>query len=383
MRVLFALESYLPHYGGEEVRIHNLSTRLPQSWDTHVVSPRFDESPTEEEDASVRVHRLGKYRSDSYFKSEDRSLSASIDYGIRLRRFVSKEPFDVVMFGQWNMLHYFLAGRQVRCPKIIDWCEVLSGELDGFRGLGESILERNLTRGAGRHVASSDFLKAKLSLVHGVDPERISVVQNGVSEDALVAIRPEKDPGAILYVGRLMPHKRIELLLDAIHLLRGQGTDIRLRIVGNGQPAYVKHLEARADSCVSFLGNLASDRLKEEYNAARVLVLPSRREGSSLVSLEAMASWTPVITVNTSLNESSHDIVGNGYNGLVVHDSVESITRAIAMILQDEEVYGRLSRNAFETAKGRTWERMAVTLTKIFESVVLEGPTPRMPLEPS
>jgi len=380
MRVLFALESYLPHYGGEEVRVHSLATRLPSDWEVHVVSPRFDNSASEELDGRVQVHRLGRFNSSDYFRENDRPLLTSLNYGMLLRRFVSRhEDFDVVQFGQWNMLHYILAGGRLECPKIVDWCEVLSGELSGVKGRGESVLEWGLTRGVDHHLATNDFNKAKLSRVHRIPQEEISVVENGVSEDGLVSSSPKKDPDRVLYVGRLAPHKQIDLLIGAIRSLQ-KNMDLQLRVVGSGPEAYVRSLKAESDESVTFLGTVSDAELKEEYSRAKVLVLPSRREGSSLVSLEAMASWTPVITVGATLNYSTQDVIKDRFNGLVVDDSVDGIAGGLSRTLGESELYERLSLNAFETARGRTWNRIASKLESILESVA-QGEAPDVHVE--
>jgi glycosyltransferase involved in cell wall biosynthesis len=371
MRVLFALESYLPRYGGEEIRVHNLAKRLPQSWDVHVVAPRFDNSPPIEDYGRVHVHRLGEFDSSSYFRNGDRPLFASLSYGAELRRFMAEtSDFDIVQFGQWNMLHFLLSNGALRCPKIIDWCEVLSGQIEGIRGFGESMLERALAKRADHHIVVSPFAAAELSESHGVPTDEISVVQNGVSEDLLLEERPVKNRNVILYVGRIVPHKQVDLLLGAVKLLNEQGIDLDLHVVGEGPTSYVKSLRAKSAGFAAFLGTLPDQQLAQEYSDAGVLVLPSKREGSSLVSLEAMASWTPVITIDAPQNRSTRDVIKNEVNGLVVEDSAIGIANGLTRVLGDEGLYERLSKNAYETASGRTWSRMAEKLSLVFDSVV-------------
>jgi glycosyltransferase involved in cell wall biosynthesis len=373
MRVLFALESYLPRYGGEEVRVHNLATHLPSSWDVHIVAPRFGDCLAEERIGRVLVHRLGRFDSNSYFRNSDRPLFASLSYGMQLKRFFAEnESFDLVQFGQWNMLHFWLAEGRLRCLKVVDWCEILSGELGGVKGIGETMLERALARRADHHTVTNDFAKLRLSNVHDVPLDEITVVENGVPEDMLIGGPPEKEAGLVLYVGRLAPHKQVDLLFEAVRLMREKGKRVTLHVVGEGPADYVRRLIAKADGTATFLGRLSNDQLKQEYAAAKVLVLPSRREGSSIVSLEAMSSWTPVITVDAKLNYSKYDVIRDGFNGLVVEDSAIGIANGLSRILDDEEAYQNLSTNAYETAKKRTWDRIASRLSFLFDSLINE-----------
>lgn len=114
----------------------------------------------------------------------------------------------------------------------------------------------------------------------------------------------------ILFVGNLMPVKRLDLLLQAIK----QGEqNWRLAIVGGGyDAARYKNLaqDLGISSKVKFFGNIDRNKLPEFYQAADVVVVPSDSESFSLVAVESLASGTPVIVSSAvKLEESLSSLV--------------------------------------------------------------------------
>jgi|GEM_PF-888402 glycosyltransferase involved in cell wall biosynthesis len=366
MKIACFLESYLPHLGGSEIRAHQLLSRLPDKWEIHVFTPRFDGSPKEEAlKSNLTVYRLGNYSSQRYFLDSRRPLLDSLKFGLQIVNEARKTDFyDVALFSEWNLLHFWVARTQIRAPKVVDWCEVLASSLRGVKGAVETYLERYVARNADHHIAINSKICENLFNLHGVCRDKIWVVRNGVDRNFLSEKPPVKDAETILYVGRLTPHKQCDKLIKAIQRSVHSKT-ATLRIVGSGSRDYVAYLKSISSPNVEFLGEIPSGQLLQEYRRASVLVLPSNREGSSLVALEAMANHTPVLTVDAPLNYSRFDMVFHGFNGLVVQDSVAGLTQGIDVLLGDCETYSRLSKNAYITAKSRVWGESASRLAEV------------------
>jgi glycosyltransferase involved in cell wall biosynthesis len=108
-----------------------------------------------------------------------------------------------------------------------------------------------------------------------------------------IAVQPD---GYLLHVGRLVPEKGADLMLEAYAQL---DTDLPLVIVGASShtDAYASRLceQASKDPRVIMAGWMDGDNLAKLYAGARAFVLPSRLEGMPLVLLEAGASGTPII----------------------------------------------------------------------------------------
>lgn len=142
-------------------------------------------------------------------------------------------------------------------------------------------------------------------------------IPNGVSSKAL---RPAKEiterwgltgGSYILFLGRLVPEKRPELLIDAF---KGIETDKRLVIAGSGSDTSEfedsLHESARIDSRVLFTGFVTGELLAELYSNAFCYVLPSDVEGMPMSLLEAMAYGKACIT--SDIPECADVLAGTG-----------------------------------------------------------------------
>ncbi|MEM0121634.1 MAG: glycosyltransferase family 4 protein, partial [Thermoprotei archaeon] len=266
---------------------------------------------------------------------------------------------------EWNLLHYLISEGSVNPPRIVDWCEVLAYRLRGPKGLGETLLEAYLAKRATHHTAINNSVAADLIRTHNIPKTRVSVVPNGVSRDVLPNTRPEKEWGRILFVGRITPHKQPELLLRVAEAL----PYCVFVFVGSGDQTYVDRLKRIAPPNTHFLGEVGRSQLVEEYRKAWVFVLPSIREGSSISALEAMANYTPVITVSAPLNHAPHDVVRDGYNGVVVPNDYQSLAEGLRIMLENAQLYRELSNNAHETAEHRVWDVLAQRFAEVLQHV--------------
>ena len=119
----------------------------------------------------------------------------------------------------------------------------------------------------------------------------------------------------VLYAGNIKPHKNLERLIEAFHLLRQDGRTSRtckLLIIGDEISKYATLRRAvhrhKLHKHVRFFGFVPDQTLAALYRLASVFVFPSLYEGFGLPPLEAMASGTPVITSNVS---SLPEVVGD------------------------------------------------------------------------
>ena len=117
----------------------------------------------------------------------------------------------------------------------------------------------------------------------------------------------------VLYAGNIKPHKNLERLIEAFHLIRkGELEHVKLLIIGDEISKYAALRRAvhryKLHKHVRFFGFVPDATLAILYRLARVFVFPSLYEGFGLPPLEAMASGTPVITSNVS---SLPEVVGD------------------------------------------------------------------------
>lgn len=153
-------------------------------------------------------------------------------------------------------------------------------------------------------------------------PDRLEVVRAGVDLDRFSPAPGRREPGHVLFVGRVLAHKGIEHLIDAIE------PPMTLTIVGRQYDAgYARALESRAvGRSVTFRTEVEEADLADYYRRAMVTVLPSVYETAGggrtlvpelfgLVVLESMACGTPAIVSNVA---ALPEIVEDGRTGFIV-----------------------------------------------------------------
>jgi glycosyltransferase involved in cell wall biosynthesis len=170
---------------------------------------------------------------------------------------------------------------------------------------------------------------ASVPVIHtGVDTEHFS------RRDVAKAERP-----TILFVGKLVANKGVELLLEAAIRLASKIPGLRLRVVGSGEDATIRRLRARAAAAdarelLDLVGPVDRAELPEEYSRAHLFAAPSIYEGGpGFVYLEAMSCGLPVIACSGS---GATEVVMHEENGLLVPpNDVDALESALRRLLSD------------------------------------------------
>lgn len=194
-----------------------------------------------------------------------------------------------------------------------------------------------------------DDLGFKAGMVHVVPP----------------GVDPRFSPGGersatplVVAVGRLVPVKRVELLVDAIVGLRARHPDLELVVVGDGYRR--EQLEAQihaagAERYVTLAGHLTDDAVVDLYRRAWVLASASAREGWGMTVTEAAACGTPAVATRIA---GHSDAVAEGVSGLLA-DGPEELVSALDRVLGDPALRARLSDGARRHAERFTWAATA------------------------
>jgi glycosyltransferase involved in cell wall biosynthesis len=147
-----------------------------------------------------------------------------------------------------------------------------------------------------------------------------------------------REPGYLLFVGRLRVRKGVEVLLEALAQLAGEGQEARLLVAGDGEHRQALEIVVQKlglDSRVEFLGRLSRGQVREALVGAAALVVPSLYEGMPLVILEAMEASVPVVASAVS---GIPEVVQDGETGwLVPPESPGDLARALGQVLQKPE----------------------------------------------
>lgn len=154
----------------------------------------------------------------------------------------------------------------------------------------------------------------------------------------------------LLFLGRLHEQKGVDILLEAVALIRDANQPAHLTIAGSGSPEYESQLRdqitrLKISDRVTFVGSVAGDAKRSLFQGADIFVHPSRHDNFAITLVEAVANGTPVVT--TQAVDTWPDIQSAG--GIVIEESApQSLARAITPLLADptnRKTRGQSARN--------------------------------------
>ena len=202
-----------------------------------------------------------------------------------------------------------------------------------LRGMRTAMRKRLLHTFDGLIAYSSKAKEQYIEL--GVDPDRISIAYNAIAPrpDHPAPDRPlEFEGGArLLFVGRLYPGKRLDLLFDAVAAL-GERFNTSIDIVGDGPglDATRALAEERLPGRVTFHGALYGEALDAAFRAADLFILPGM---GGLAIQEAMSWGLPIIAAEG--DGTQFDLVRDGNGWLMEPGSAESLQGILEQALSD------------------------------------------------
>jgi glycosyltransferase involved in cell wall biosynthesis len=197
----------------------------------------------------------------------------------------------------------------------------------------------------------------------GVPADRALLVANGIP-DAFVGLpapsaRPAGEPVRLVYVGPPDPRKGFDVLLDALAPLLKARSDLRLTLLGTGQPATVP-------DAVDVVERYAREDLRTLLATQDVLVQPSRAEGFSLALVEAMACGLAPVA---SAVGAAPDLLGAGAGVLVPPGDATALREAVVGLLEDRERLLTLRTAAHARVQGLGWSSVAADLAATYRRV--------------
>ena len=204
---------------------------------------------------------------------------------------------------------------------------------------------------------------------NGIDPERF---RPATAESVRAALLPDVDPTAplVMCVGRLCRQKGQDVLLDAWYAVYDRVPAARLVLVGDGPDEEL--LRSRAPESVLFAGAVSDTA--PWYQAADLVVLPSRWEGMALAPLEAMACGRPVVVSDV---DGARESLPPGITArcLVPPESPAELARSVTGLLLDpplRESLGSLGRR--HVLSTHDVRRAAEAVADVYRDLLAESP---------
>ncbi len=180
-------------------------------------------------------------------------------------------------------------------------------------------------------------LHARRLVALGRDP----AILTGEFAGAAMPAQPATQPLTFVYAGRIIPEKRVILLIEAFAQVRNVRPDLRLKLFGQGpQRESVARLIARRglEKSAVLSGFVAQEELDAAMSGALAIVQPSMREGYGMVVVEASARGVPAVVVEAEDN-AAVELIEPGVNGEIAQATAPGLAEAMLKVAADAYGY--------------------------------------------
>lgn len=355
--------------GGAEKRIHEVGRRLAdRGHEVTIYSRHWWDGPRMTDHAGMTLQSIGP-PTELYANGDRRSIKSALGLATRVLVKIKPREHDILATPVAPYFHVTaakLAGAIRRTPLVVIWHEVWGDYWRQYIGqLGRigSLVEHGIGRIPHHPVAPSEMTANRLAEL-GPAREKITVIPNGIDVAAIQNVPEVTEGFDILYAGRLIEDKNVDLLLDSFNRVSDDAT---MGIIGDGPMREALETQAAKLTCadrVDFLGFLDSyDDVLGHMRAAPTFVSPSVREGFGITLLEAMAADCTVIAVDHPHN-ASREVVGEA--GFVTEPTVEAVAEALGQALAG----AKPSRNPVVAAKAYDWEKIIGQIEAYYSEVI-------------
>lgn len=273
--------------------------------------------------------------------------------------------------------HFFHAGTMealtMRIVRVIGLKTVLTvHDVESFAGEGSVVSARKIFGAADRLIAHNSVSRSELVNRLGIAPERIDIVPHG-HYLAFVNNIPSReqsrmhlglsDEMVLLFFGQIKQVKGLDVLLDALAIMKPNKNKLRLLIAGKvWKDDFKKYAEqikklGLVDIVQTDIRYIPDDQASVYYAASDLVVLPYRRIYQSGVLLMAMSYGRAVLTSDLP---GMTEIVCDGKNGfLFKSEDAQSLADRLTMILHDPDSVVRVAEAGLKTAcTDHDWNRI-------------------------
>ena len=356
--VLSWRDEHHPEAGGAEVYLQRVTSALAaRGHHITMQAARFPGSLHQESlDGRVVQRRGGRYSVYAH------GLGAAIRSGHR---------YDVILDVQNGVPFWAPLGTKTPVVTLVhhvhreQWAQVF----DQRRAALGWFLERKVAPVVYRHcgvITVSQSTRREL-IGLGFNGDHIHIANPGIDPPIEChPVDPVAAPGPVLVVvGRLVPHKRVEIALGTVKRLSNKFPELRLEVLGHGY--WEGELRRIAENMgisdrVRFAGYVSEQEKTDVMAKSRLALLPSLKEGWGLVILEAAALGVPTVAFRAAggVTES----IVEDYTGVVVGNQ-EEFEVAVERLLRDDNERRRLSENARAHAANFLWDRTASEVERV------------------
>lgn len=268
-----------------------------------------------------------------------------------------------------------IAGKFLAIPVVSAWHNNLDQD-----GVIRNFFDRATYRLAARHIAVSQGVVESAERQGLKNSNRVSVITNGIntqkirnlSEKAAIArsdLLLNSSHFIIGSVGRFMPVKRYDLMLDAFALLHRQFGHTRLVLVGIGEQEAALRTRATELGIACAVIFIVGQESAGYYPLFDCFSLSSDKEGISIALLEAMSFGLPCVVTHS---DGHHAVIEQGVNGLFVSaGDAYKLAQAWRLLIENKELACAIGLAAYSRVQSRfSSERMCLEYEAVFKKVV-------------
>jgi glycosyltransferase involved in cell wall biosynthesis len=254
--------------------------------------------------------------------------------------------------------------------------------LNFLRAIGRTLIPGYVEtyKKADRILAGSTYTLNLIKELFAIPDSKISLFyENGISQDFFVDQKAPQNTSKVnlLFVGRLVPYKGADMVIEAISQLEPAIQDkIHVTIVGDGSEK--SHLEQMVQALnlgniVRLVGRVSQQETREYYRKADIFCFPSIREFGGAVVLEAMACGLPCIVANNGgIGEYVTEETGFKIDPLSRNYLTTELTNKIKILVEEEKLRQTMSEKSIERVREFEWGEKAKKIVEIYEKMLLE-----------
>lgn len=230
-----------------------------------------------------------------------------------------------------------------------------------------------------RHFGRCDYLSAvsRYSLAYIKENfdtaffKKEVIICNPIETDFLGNLQ-EINSNKILFIGKLKESKGCFSFLEAFSRCAMKHHEITARVIGGGNvDEAMRYLAPEVANRVKFLGFCDRETIKKEIDECAFACIPTYFETFGMVALEIMARSRALIFTERT---SGAEIVENGVNGFTVNpENVEQIVEKMEILISDDKLRHRFSKNGFDTVRRKFLSTVIVDQLSEFYTNILNG----------
>ncbi|NEO98454.1 MAG: glycosyltransferase family 4 protein [Symploca sp. SIO2E9] len=255
-----------------------------------------------------------------------------------------------------------------------------SAQFNFLRAIGRYLIPGYVEtyKKADKVLAGSTFTLNMLKDIFKLSDKNIQLFyENGILKEFLNSqkIANKSEKLNLLFVGRLVPYKGADMVIEAIGKLEQSIQNrVAFTIVGDGseKSSLEKRVqELNLDKIVKFAGWVPQKDTVEYYSNADVFCFPSIREFGGAVVLEAMACGLPCIVVNNGgIGEYVNPKIGFSIEPVSREYVIKELTDKIRTLVKDEKLRADMSANSIERVREFEWGHKAMQIINLYKQMI-------------